>query len=244
MSVVERARLLAEGNRLVARARQLQKSNRTNAELRVWGRIDEITRRYRALLPDVPVARCPHTGEPVHWPIDTVGLDGWYWSYFRKIGRAPAPPPPTWLAMTGAMRLAEPVEHNPEVVVPGPGVPFVLPRLLELPGVRAVVAEVPVGRHTGWAITYFGPRPAGVPLVDLWGTDNYPVFPDGWSAYRLRAAEFDYDLTPWLRSGALLWLDGDTLRADACPYADLPGEREIAVVRNGTVAHSDEAPVG
>jgi len=240
----ERKRLLATGNRLLAEGREHYEADRVDEAWQLWREVDKLNARYRALLPEVTVARCPHTGEPVRWPIDTAGLDGWYWSYFKKISRPPAHVPPTWLAMTGAMRLAEPVEHNPDVVVPGPGVPYVLPRLLELPGVRAVLAELPVGAHTGWAISYFGPVPSGVPLVDLWGTDNYPVFPNGWSAYRLQASEFDFDLAPWLRSGALQWLDGDALRADACPFVDLPGERRIAMLWRGTVTYRDSAPVG
>jgi hypothetical protein len=238
-----RAELMATGNRLLAAGQAHFEADRPDAAWRLWREVDEINARYRALLPEVTVARCPHTGEPVRWPIDIWGLDGWYWSYVRKISRQPKSVPGSWLAMTGAMRLVEPVEHNPDVVVPGPGVPFVLPRLLGLPGVRAVVAEVPVGPHTGWAISYFGPMPSGVPLVDLWGTNNYPVFPHRWSAYRLRTAELDFDLTQWLRTGALQWLDGDTLRTGACPFADLPGERRIAMVWNGKVTYRDDAPV-
>jgi len=239
----ERAQLVATGNRLLAEGREHFEADRADAAWEAWQQVDKINARYRVLLPEVTVARCPHTGEPVRWPIDIWGLDGWYWSYAKKISRPPRHVPRTWLTMTGAMRLVEPVEHNPDVVVPGPGVPFVLPRLLEHPGIRAVIAEVRVGRHTGWAITYFGPRPTDMPLVDLWGGDNYPVFPRGWSAYRLRASEFDFDLAPWLRTGALQWLDGDTLRTDACPFVDLPGERRIAMVWDGKVTYRDDAPV-
>lgn len=240
----ERDRLLATGNRLLAEGRAHYEADRVDEAWQRWREVDRLNARYRAMLPEVTVARCPHTGEPVRWPIDTTGLDGWYWSYSKRISRPPERLPATWLAMTGAMRLAEPVEHNPDVVVPGPGAPFVLPRLLELPGVHAVIAEVPVGRHTGWAISYFGAVPPDVPLVDLWGTDNYPVHPNGWSAYGLRASEFDFDLARWLRTGALRWLDGDTLRTDACPFVDLPGERRIAVLWRGEVTHRDTAPVG
>jgi hypothetical protein len=248
----ERARLMAMGNELLARAQEHYEANHVGAVIRVWEKVDEINTRYRALLPEVPVARCPDTGTVVTWPIDTGGLDGWFWSYFKTISRPPQPPPPTWLAMTGAMRLTPPLENTPEVVVPGPGTPFVLPRLLTEPGIRAVIAEVPVGAHIGWTITYFGPLPKGVPLIDLWGTDTYPMYrpsgPVGWSAYRLRTAEFDFDLTPWLRAGSLLWLEPGTttLREgpDSCPFVDLPGPKKIAVLHHGEITYTDVAPVG
>jgi hypothetical protein len=231
----ERTRLLAESYRLLA-----QKS----PDIR---RTREVNRRYRALLPEVTVARCPEGGEVVRWPIDVYGLDGRFWDYLNPIRRPPSTAPRTWLAMTGAMRLTDPVGHPPFAVVPGPDVPFVVPRILDSPGVRAVISEVPVGTHTGWAITYFGPKPEGVTLVNLWGSNTYPVYRDGvnrgWAWDRPRVSQYDFDLTEWLRTGKLLWIEpGDrsaTLHEgpDGCPYTALPGARKITVIANGVVEH-------
>jgi hypothetical protein len=231
----ERSRVVAESNRLLA-----QKSPSPT-------RVMEVNRRYRELLPEVTVARCPYSGDLVRWPIDVAGLDGPFWDYVRSVRRPPSSLPRAWLAMTGAMRLATPVEHPPFAVVPGPGVPFVVPRVLDGPDVRAVIAEVPVGRHTGWAITYFGPGPEGVPLVNLWGRNTYPVVEDGvnrgWDQIRPRVSQYDFELTGWLRSGKLLWIEpGDesaSLRSgpDGCPYVDLPGERKITLIANGAIQH-------
>jgi hypothetical protein len=231
----ERSRVIAESNRLLA-----QKSPSLT-------RVMAVNRRYRELLPDVTVARCPYSGDLVRWPIDIGGLDGPFWDYVSSVRRPPSSLPRAWLAMTGAMRLASPVEHPPFAVVPGPDVPFVVPRILDGPDVRAVIAEVPVGQHTGWAITYFGPRPEGVPLVNLWGRNTYPVVEEGvnrgWDQNRPRVSQYDFDLTEWLRSGKLLWMEpGDesaTLREGpaGCPYVDLPGERKITLIRNGAIQH-------
>ncbi|WP_406631346.1 hypothetical protein [Amycolatopsis sp. WGS_07] len=241
----ERARLMAEGTALRARARELYDADRVEESFPLRDRVHEINRRYEELLPEVTVARCPHTGTAVRWPIDTAGLDGWFWDYLAAIRRSPESLPPTWLAMTGAMRLAEPVETAPFAAVPGPGAPFVVPRILGSPGVRAVLAEVPVGAHTGWTISYFGPEPEDVRLVNLWGANTYPVYRDGvwqgWDWDRPAVSQYDFDLAGWLRSGALLWIaPGDesaTLRegADDCPFTDLPGEHRIAVVTDGRV---------
>lgn len=246
-----RRSLMAEGTRLLPAARALHDQDRTEEAYRVDDRLDEIYQRYRDLLPEVTVARCPHSGELVRWPIDTMGLDAWFWDYRAQMRRVPDSPPRTWIAMTGAMRLAQPVEHPPFVVMPGPDVPFVVPRILDGPGVRAVIAEVPVGRHTGWAISYFGPVPA-VKLVNLWGSDDLLVYRDGtwtgWDRERPDTSRYDFDLTGWLRSGRLLWLaPGDesaTLRSgtDGCPFVDLPGHRRLTVIADGVVQYVDTMP--
>lgn len=231
----ERARLVAESARLSA-----QKSPDLN-------RVQEVNRRYRALLPDVTVARSPESGALVAWPIDVVGLDGPFWDYESPVRRPSSSRPPDWLAMTGAMRLADPVEHPPFAVVPGPEAPFVVPRILDSPDVRAVIAEVPVGTHTGWTISYFGPRPEGVRLVNLWGTNTYRKYREtgrgGWDWDIPNVSNFDFELAPWLDSGKLLWLEpGDESAAlreglSGCPFVDLPGRRRITVIRNGQIQH-------
>lgn len=231
----ERARLLAEGARL---AGQQSPDHR---------RVQDVNRRYRDLLPDITVARSPETGEPVRWPIDVFGLDGRFWDYEKPIRRPSSSRPPEWLAMTGAMRLADPVEHPRFPVVPGPDVPFVVPRILAAPEVRAVLAEVPVGAHTGWTISYFGPLPQDTRLVNLWGSNKYLIYqgdgPGGWDWAIPRVADYDFELEPWLRSGKLLWLaPGDesaTLREgpSGCPFVNLPGRRRITLIRNGLVQH-------
>jgi hypothetical protein len=151
--------------------------------------------------------------------------------------------------MTGAMRLAAPVEHTPFTAVPGPGAPFVVPRILgAAPEVLGVIAQVPVGRHTGWAISYFGWPAAGTKLVNLWGAGTYPVVADGvctgWEREESGVSRYDFDLEPWVGAGALLWITpGDesaTLRkgVDGCPYLDLPGPRQFAVVARGEVRYA------
>jgi hypothetical protein len=242
----ERARLLDEGNRLIATLRAKDTDPAVAREAR--DRRDALLDRYLELLSEVTVARSPDSATLVRWRIDTVGLDGWYWRYETAAVDDPDPMPAGWLAMNGAMRLVEPVEINPELVVPGPGMPYVVPRLLRAPGVRAVIAQVAVGRHTGWPITYFGPRPLDTPLVNTWGRAEHYVYDAdgtwlGWSDNLERVSDYDFELADWLRSGKLLWIapgdDSGTLRegVDGCPYLDLPGPRKIARIEDGKVSY-------
>lgn len=238
----ERHPLLAEGERLRAEAR----SRPGGGAGPLWTAFEAVTERYRESLPEVPVARCPFTDALVCWPIDTGGLDGWFWEYPRGIRREPRDLPPSWLAMTGAMRLARPVEETPFPVVPGPGAPFVVPRILgAAPDVRAVISQVAVGRHTGWAISYFGWPAAGTALVDLWGSGDHPGVDGERRQERSGVERYDFDLEPWVGSGALLWTaPGDesaTLRkgVDGCPYLGLTGPRRFAVVERGELRYAE-----
>jgi hypothetical protein len=245
----DRERLMAEGTRLRKQAKALVEEGRTQEGFALDDQVDAINARYRELLPDVTVARSPSSDEVVRWPIDTMGLHAWFWNYLTPVRRTVEPLPSDWIAMTGAMRLVDPVEHPPFAVVPGPDTPFVVPRILDAEGVRAVIAEVPVGAHTGWTITYFGQPPEDVTLVNVWGTNTYPVFEDGewigWDWDTPTISEYDFELAPWLRSGKLLWLEqGDesaTLRegADGCPFVGISGQRLITVISNGVIQHLD-----
>lgn len=238
----ERAFLLAEGYRMTSAMGNGPRPDR----------YVELRRRYRELLPAVPVARCPHSGGLLRWFMDPWGLDGWAWEY-SVVGKQPPDRPPLWLCTNGAMRLTPPLEDTVQMVRPGPGVPYVVPRILRCSGVRAVISQVPVGAHTGWVISYFGPKPDGVTLVNNWGKHEYYVYDDtgkwlGWNSDEKdqRIGQYDFELTPWLRSGKLLWVvPGDesmTLRegADDCPYVDLPGDRRCVDVWRGKVARAGD----
>lgn len=215
-------------------------------------RREEVDVEYAALLPEVAVARCPYSGQAVTWPIDVVDLDGWFWDYDNPIRRTPALPP-TWLAMPGALRLNGPVAPAPFLCRPGPAAPYVVPRILSADGVLAVISQLEIGPHTGWPISYFGPKPLGVKLENTWGACEYDVFDDdgiwlGWNAKTPWPPEYDFDLEPWLRSGKLLWIaPGDrtgTLRegVGGCPYLGIDGPREVALIRDGAVRYPAPKP--
>ncbi|MFE9607962.1 hypothetical protein [Streptomyces sp. NPDC006012] len=200
---------------------------------------------YRDWLPEVTVSRCPGTGELVRWPLDTVDLDGLFWDFDVPVRRLPQAVPDQWLAMAGAVGLdRSAVADAPFRCRPGPAVPYVVPRLLNGPGVQVVIAQLPVGPHTAWVMTYFGPAPAETHRENLWGQDHYPVWRDGawegWAFVPFESRDNDYDLAPWLNEGKLLWVaPGDetwTLRSDhQCPFLRTEGERENPVIQRGRV---------
>ncbi|MRH88614.1 hypothetical protein GFY24_14375 [Nocardia sp. SYP-A9097] len=242
--LARRRELLDEGFRL----EELYRADQHSAEGReaIYLAFD-LHSEYQKMLPRIALARCPLTGSTAHWALDIGDLDGWYWRSENPVQQLPTGLPQTWIAMKGAVRLAEPPTFAPYDCRPGPGMPFILPHLLEQPEARAVITELPIGRHTGWAITYFAPRrPEDIALEDLWGQHGNPVLdPRGLEreyAERLPGRRTkDFDLLPWLDTGKLLWIEsGDdtaTLRqgAEDCPYLGIEGDQREQRIYKGEV---------
>jgi len=232
-------------NRSAARSEEIDVRRQRSRQL--W-------KTYEAGLPTVALSRCPFSGLVLEMPFDPLGLDGLWWRYEAPIRGYPKPLP-SFMALTGAVRLERPVENAPFLVVPGPGLPFVYPRLLSQGTIKGVMYAVAVGRHKAFVISYFAPtRPLGLAMPNLWASNNYeftrPDGSTGWYETFDTAADWDFELRPWFQSGQLLWIaPGDKdmkLQSglDTCPYLDLTGERreqrlyqgDVEVGRPGEVA--------
>ena len=202
----------------------------------------QLAQAYLAGLPRQPLARCPYTDHVARLSLDPFGLDGMFWECDE-----PARPEhetdagPHFLSLTGAVRLAEAVEPTSFIVCPGPGVPFVIPRLFEGQEVIGVLSAGHVGAHLAFAVTYFAAHPhTHLHRPNLWGTEvkslsAAPSDPDGVETVR----DYDFDLRPWIEKGCLAWLkpgDADLnlhFDVDDCPFLDLPGERQVQYMQYG-----------
>lgn len=193
----------------------------------------DLEEHYRTLVPYRHVSRCPLTDLAVVYPVDDAGLDGLWWRYHDAV-RPRMDLVPTVYAVTGAVALTDPVEDTPFLVKPGPGVPYVLPYLLEPEGTQAVVSSLPVGRHTGYLTVYFSSGSLDpVVTANEWGADRWACTPpqgDPWVVQRPELdIEVDTDLASWIEAGRLAWIaPGDpTLElhrsVDDCPYLGLDG---------------------
>jgi hypothetical protein len=201
--------------------------------------------RYKAGLPHLAVSRCPFTNEPAIHSLDAHDLRGMWWRAERPARPLVEPHAGrTFVALTGAMRLASPVERTEFVAQPGPGVPFIKPSLLRRPEVKATLSSFAIGRHTGFVIVYFSSQP--IALADrptIWGTQVPDLDPNyRWDDYMPDDhRQWDFALAPWLHSGKLSWIaPGDpslALRSglSGCPYVDLEGPRRVQYVSVGKV---------
>ncbi|MGE3856466.1 MAG: hypothetical protein AB7G21_05875 [Dehalococcoidia bacterium] len=216
-------------------------------EMEILEALDDVTDAYLAALPRVDLARCPFTGATATLAIDTYGLDGPWWNALAVLRPVEARPA-TLVAVTGALQVTEPVERTRHLAKPGPGAPYVLPRLLAVEGVRAVIRAVAVGRHLGWTIAYFAERyPADAQRANDWGADHYPVG-DGWDSVVEDTDAHDFDLAPWIEQGRLAWIaPGDAsltprTTTEGCPYLDLPGVHALQRIEAGEVWTGDALP--
>ncbi len=198
---------------------------------------------YEAATPIVSVSRCPFSGEVFETSLDIFGLDGMWWAYDHDY-RPYVAPIPTYFAWTGSMQLDGPIPNLPLKSMLGPQAPFVLPRILEHPAVRAVISSILVGEHVGFPVVYFAqPTPHDLERVDDWGHSfHYFSRPDG-SPTSAHSTEYDVDkdfeIEPWIRSGKLSWIAaGDIdlqLRTTGpdCPFVTVGGERHRQYIQNG-----------
>lgn len=202
-----------------------------------------LRKAYREGVPFVELSRCPISGEVLRHSLDIYGLDGLWWNNRNPI-RPQEQQSRTLFAFTGAMKLNEDLEFTSFLVKPGPGVPFVIPKLLSHNGVQAVLSSVLVGRHVGFVIAYFAdPFPANVQRANDWGQEQYKIVRSdghiGWDKSDEIEDDYDFDLTQWVEQGKLHWISpGDpelNLRSGVkdCPYIGIEGVREIQRVKEG-----------
>jgi hypothetical protein len=199
--------------------------------------------RYESGLPRVAISRCPFSGGVVSMAMDTFGLDGPWWN-----SQVPARPVEdlarTVFAVTGAVAFGTQVPITPFVCKPGPGAPYVVPRLLVYPEIKAVVSSLRIGAMQAYAILYFSEDPPlDVYRVNTWGLDRYratTAFGEGYSAQIFESEiDFDYDLEFYVRTGRLLWIapgdEGLMLRSVVtdCPYIGLEGRRYPVGILDG-----------
>ncbi|MBA3683670.1 MAG: hypothetical protein H0W72_00255 [Planctomycetes bacterium] len=174
---------------------------------------------------------------------DPFGLDGYWWHETYLLDAKEPKPPETFKVLLGALSLRDrsPTEVIDDVV-PGPDVPFVVPRLLRLPGMVAVLAKRDLtSGDTAWMISYWSRETiAARSLHQPWlRQDMWIKHDDGPVTWKIANDEWDYDLRPYVDDGRLLWLDsidGSIRRAtagDRCPFLDIPGGRRPQVLAQG-----------
>jgi hypothetical protein len=210
---------------------------------------------YADRLPRVAMSRCPLSGALLRRSFDPFGLDGPWWQLDRTFSPDEPAAPPTFRVLLGALDLRgrEPAEVT-EDVLPGPDAPFVVPRLLELPGMVAVVSRLTLATgDLAYPVAYFSSEE--IPFASLHQFWTRPELwfktdsgDDGWIA---RNDAWDFDLPRWIEAGKLWWIEPGDERLvvhghDAgrpCPYAGLPGERLPQILAAGT-RDTDDPPSG
>src|SRR6478672_4671858 len=168
-------------------------------------------------LPRTPVSCCPHCQKPLYRAFDLFGLDGLWW---RSDAQLDEPQPcPHFCVLLGAVDLRTSRPRPDFDVHPGPGAPFVVPRLLQNEGMVAVVSAIEMmDGAVAYPIAYFAPRrPPIQTLAAAWARTNF-VYSTQLGVHAWRRADepapgapagdnWDFDLPPWVASGRVRWCD-------------------------------------
>ncbi len=209
-------------------------------------RFYQVKGEYADRLPRMVLSRCPFTGEPLKRVFDPFGLDGPWWHLLNDIKYDEPRAPEAFQVLLGAVAFHGRVPDEViEEVRPGPDVPFVVPRLLDLPGMKAVIGRIDLATgDTAYPVAYFSTAEIEpILLHQTWCRKDY-WFPtdSGDAGWSIANDVFDFDLAPYLADGRLLWTDpadpdGRVLGpADGeCPFLDLDGDRQLQQVVAGEV---------
>jgi len=204
----------------------------------------ELLDQYFAQLPRYAFGRCPVCRLLLEQVFDPWGLDGFWWQETLS-GKCPKPSVcEHFRVLTGALNLnGRPPLGGEAESHPGPDMPFVIPKVLELPTMVAVISSLPMKNgYTAYPISYFSKdQPLTRALANPW-TKTSCNFIDskGEPAFTYKTDPWDFELLPWVAKGKIQWIEpGDSQNilkswpAEKCPYADLKGLRQRQTIKNG-----------
>jgi hypothetical protein len=241
-TAAERARILRELGHAKEQGRMAADREDSDAE-KAWDeKYAELKAAYYAGLPRVVMSCCPFDGKPLVRTFDPVGLDGLWWN--PDVSPEEVPTCPHFCVVGGAVNYqGQPALAGDVNVYPGPEIPFVYPRLLDLPGMVAVISSLPMENgYLAYPIGYFGERrPPAEELVAGWKNEHYYWHDQlGNSGWRVENDKWDFDLRPWLEQGKIRWTapGSDPTKLvdepwERCPYLDLPGrQKQVSIWRD------------
>jgi hypothetical protein len=244
----ERDRLLAKAWELDARLYPKDEADEPEERerLRLREAYYQALAEYADRLPRVEMSACPFSGEVLKRSFDPWGLDGPWWHKRREVGVEEPSPPASFKVLLGALSLngRKPSEVRAPVI-PGPEVPFVVPRLLGLPGMVAVVSRLEMeSGDVAYPVVYYSEEE--IPerrLHQFWlKAELWLTLESGQSGWLTANDVWDFDLAPWVESGRLRWIapgNRDMVVEDgtgggSCPFIGLRGDRFPQLLAFGT----------
>lgn len=249
MTKAERDQLIADYLRAVEeRVTGIRQKTLSSADEDALKRTSrQLKTAYFAGLPRIPLSKCPFTGQPLVRAFDPWGVDGFWWQEGEAGPCAEPPAPPTFAVLTGALSLAgKPPLGGPTADAHvGPPVPYVIPRILNLPGMVAVISSIPLQcGYLAYPIAYFSQtKPAPGTLTSPWTRTSYAwVDADGDPSSSYPTDPWDFNLGPWIDQGKVRWIAGSDASftvqsgsAAQCPYTGLEGAHVRQILRGDRV---------
>jgi hypothetical protein len=177
---------------------------------------------YFERLPAVVMGHCPFDDKPLFRSYDPFGLDGPWWR--PDVNPKEPPACPHFCVVTGAVTEdALSSASNEWTTYPGPATPYVIPRLLDMPGMVATITAIP----NAYAIAYFAERKPKIELLTApWPRSNFTYTTQmSIDAWRIPSELWDFELDPWIAKGKLV----------SPPDIEITGSRNRTAVRGNAI---------
>ena len=251
-SIARRNRIIREHRTLIHEIRGIEKKVRQmlsdsdsrwreleNDRNAILKKVERTVEEYWSWIPTISLSLCPFCNVELRHPFDPVDLNGFWWmDRTRRPGREPKACEHFNLLL-GAVNLnGLSPRGGPFEGRPGPDVPYVIPRILEMPTMLAVISSIAMNcGYTAYPVAYYSQiSPAGGSLTQTWAeAEYYFTLEDGKTGWNMVSNSYDYDLLPWLKAGKIRWIEGGRLSSvdddpEDCPFLDVKGMRRPQVI--------------
>jgi|GEM_PF-868844 len=186
-------------------------------------------------LPIITISRCPICKEPLLYSFDSCGIDGFWWQEKMTEYKSKPKGCEHFQVLTEALNLNNkpPLGGDQEAHI-GPPAPYVIPKVLSMPGMTAVIASISMKNgYIAYPIAYFSSQPTHSPaLANPWTMTSCNFEVNGKPSFTYITDPWDFDLSVWLDQSKLYWTKPDdenqtlnTDKQDGFPYADIRGDR-------------------
>lgn len=159
-------------------------------------------------LPPMKLSHCPFCHEDLNLKFDPVDFQGFWWMDRNERTANKQNTCPHFVLLTGAVdRQGKELEDSLIPIIPGPEKPFIIPRLLEKEGMKAVLTDVPMNcGFVAHPVAYFlEDPPEQLKMDQRWGRKTFYYQPDPTrDEVKITEEEFDFELAPWIDKGKLI----------------------------------------
>jgi hypothetical protein len=200
---------------------------------------------YAENIPFTSLSRCPFCNSELMVAIDLIGMDGPWWWATCPVSLPEHDACEHFQFFQGALDLHDRYPREVyEGVMVGPAVPFMIKRISDMNGVKAVVSQFDLVKgDTAYLIAYFAEQAIDQSeLHQEWRKEWYAlVNADGEIVgTESKFDPWDFDLAPYIESDKLLWIDpGDaSLKLHnglPSPYVGLKGTQQRQIIQEGEV---------
>jgi hypothetical protein len=222
---------------------------------------DQVSLDFFRRLPYILISRCPYCDKAIWMKVGLFSLVHEFWYRVDSDGREEVPEAhrcPHLFCVDGALNLnghsptdaKAPITTTNKTISMAAEVPFVKPRVLNLPTMVAVIHNLPVAdKYTAYPIVYFAQQqPPQDSYCIGWArieyVDHHRASPPGVVIIGKRSDAQDYELAKWVQGRKLFWLDPTDEEhplvrgpAGAFPYNKIPGRRNPYLIKDGQVSN-------